>query len=864
MAKIGFVIVFLFISLIGIVSFSPDVFAADAWCNLSTCDSDWSFRKKITIDNTKVSGTSHTDFAVLISLSSDTDLNSSNVQSAGEDIRFTNEDGSAVLSYEIESFSNDGTDGTLVAWVEIPTLSGTADTVLYMYYGNSGASSTANAANVWDSNYVAVYHMNQTTFGADTTLDSTSNNNDGSPGGNPVAESSGQIDGAVDFDSNDQISIDDDASLDITGTITLEAWVKTSTGGLYPMLISKGTTNTAYLLFADTDNAGKATFRLIDPGFQQVQATTTINDGVFYHVVGTYDGTNVRIYVDGALEATNNVGSITIDTNNNPLFLGSSSNTLFIGGILDEIRISNIGRSSDFITTEYNNQNSPGTFYSVSTQDQLSSLDVATVRATGSSSITIQKLNSNPEASSPSGVIVGSFFDITESGALSDRTVILSYSDADIAGLVESSLTINRFSGGAWTALTTTVDTSANTATATAPGFSSFVLSGTRASTGSVDNIKPSFITAFAENEYPITIDGTTFKMPDLAGKVDTITVETGKPIQVKVLVFDETHASEIWNVNLLTNLRGGLRQASDSDTGIYFQSGNPPTVIDPNGYFANIDATSSEKGNKLEVIFDITFAKEMDTSDIIITAKDRGNNAASLQVIEAWKAIKSVTVEEPVVEEEEPLVVLTEEADFTSLTADKTLYRKNDKIIFSGTITNSDEIVTITIHDPNGKFVKLVTGLPDADGNFQTQVDTEFYFNLDGTYTAIAFTSDKNKVTTIPFKFLTASLVEPKDSEKVSSIISQEIVVPSWLKNSAGWWSNDLIRDDEFVKGIQYLINEDILKIPETEQTGIGSTLEIPSWIKNNAGWWADDLLTDYDFVQGIQWLIANGIMKV
>ena len=384
------------------------------------------------------------------------------------------------------------------------------------------------------------------------------------------------------------------------------------------------------------------------------------------------------------------------------------------------------------------------------------------------------------------------------------------------------------------------------------------------------DVFPPSFTTSFAEDEYPITIDGTTFKMSDLVTKVDTIIIEVTKPIQVKVLVFDETHSSEIQNVNLLTNLRGAFRQASDSDTGIYFKTGNPPTVVDPNGYFSNVDVTSSEKGNKLEVIFDITFAKEMDTSDIIITAKDRSNNNSSLLVIEAWKAIKSVTVEEPSIPEEptiqgeEPSVVLTEEADFTSLTTDKTLYRKNDKIIFSGTITNSEEIITITIHDPNGKFVKLITALPDADGNFQTQVDTEFYFNLDGTYTAIALTPDKNKVTTISFKFLTTSLVEPKDSETVPSIISQEIVVPSWLKNSAGWWSNDLIRDDEFVKGIQYLINEDILKIPETEQTGIGSTLEIPSWIKNNAGWWADDLLTDYDFVQGIQWLIANGIMKV
>jgi len=51
-------------------------------------------------------------------------------------------------------------------------------------------------------------------------------------------------------------------------------------------------------------------------------------------------------------------------------------------------------------------------------------------------------------------------------------------------------------------------------------------------------------------------------------------------------------------------------------------------------------------------------------------------------------------------------------------------------------------------------------------------------------------------------------------------------------------------------------------MKIPPTAQgTGTG---EIPGWIKNNAGWWADGLITDNDFVQGIQFLIENGIMKI
>jgi hypothetical protein len=86
--------------------------------------------------------------------------------------------------------------------------------------------------------------------------------------------------------------------------------------------------------------------------------------------------------------------------------------------------------------------------------------------------------------------------------------------------------------------------------------------------------------------------------------------------------------------------------------------------------------------------------------------------------------------------------------------------------------------------------------------------------------------------------------------------------IIPDWIKNNARWWATGLIGDSDFVTGIQFLINQDIMKIPPTAQgTGTG---EIPGWIKNNAGWWADGLITDNDFVQGIQFLIENGIMKI
>jgi len=87
---------------------------------------------------------------------------------------------------------------------------------------------------------------------------------------------------------------------------------------------------------------------------------------------------------------------------------------------------------------------------------------------------------------------------------------------------------------------------------------------------------------------------------------------------------------------------------------------------------------------------------------------------------------------------------------------------------------------------------------------------------------------------------------------------------VPDWIKTSAKWWNNEQISDTGFARGIEYLIENNILTVPQTETFEQEQVQEIPGWIKNSAGWWGDGLLPDQDFVNGIQWLIKNGIMKI
>ncbi|MDX1596814.1 MAG: hypothetical protein R3327_07750, partial [Nitrosopumilaceae archaeon] len=93
----------------------------------------------------------------------------------------------------------------------------------------------------------------------------------------------------------------------------------------------------------------------------------------------------------------------------------------------------------------------------------------------------------------------------------------------------------------------------------------------------------------------------------------------------------------------------------------------------------------------------------------------------------------------------------------------------------------------------------------------------------------------------------------------------SKPKIIPKWIKNNAGWWANDEISDQTFVNAIQFLINERIIELPNTPEIpqDVQST-DIPKWIKNNAGWWANDQISDSDFIKGIEYLVQQGIIQV
>jgi hypothetical protein len=89
------------------------------------------------------------------------------------------------------------------------------------------------------------------------------------------------------------------------------------------------------------------------------------------------------------------------------------------------------------------------------------------------------------------------------------------------------------------------------------------------------------------------------------------------------------------------------------------------------------------------------------------------------------------------------------------------------------------------------------------------------------------------------------------------------DLQIPSWIKNNAKWWAQGSLSDDDFTKGIQYMISNGIMKIPQS-QSDASLSKQIPNWVKTNAGWWASGQISDGDFIKGIQYLVNSGVIHV
>ena len=89
------------------------------------------------------------------------------------------------------------------------------------------------------------------------------------------------------------------------------------------------------------------------------------------------------------------------------------------------------------------------------------------------------------------------------------------------------------------------------------------------------------------------------------------------------------------------------------------------------------------------------------------------------------------------------------------------------------------------------------------------------------------------------------------------------DVFIPDWIRNNADWWIKEQITDDDFATGLEFMIKEKIILIPNLV-TSDSSEAQIPDWVKNTTRWWADGLISDQEFANGIKFLVISDIIQV
>ncbi|MCL5436205.1 MAG: DUF2341 domain-containing protein, partial [Patescibacteria group bacterium] len=288
------------------------------------------------------------------------------------------------LSHEIESYTS--TSGNLVAWVKMPFMSSTSTRSIYLYYGNAAADYQPGNSAVWDSNYKGVWHMNN---GTASTTDSTINTNTGSNIG--VTNTAGQIDGAGSFDgSSSYVDVGNVSTMNSATQATWSFWMNQSSLVNSKFLLSKYDANfgaTSWAIQIPSSGLGVGNDEIavyFTAGDVGATNTNVLVAGNWYHVTAVYDGsqstnaTKLKMYVNGQVKTLVFAGTVpaslpvvarTVKIGAESYNAGDPNARNYFNGVIDEPRVSNIARSADWIKTEYTNQSSPSTFFTLGAEE---------------------------------------------------------------------------------------------------------------------------------------------------------------------------------------------------------------------------------------------------------------------------------------------------------------------------------------------------------------------------------------------------------------------------------------------------------------------------------------------------------------
>ena len=264
-------------------------------------------------------------------------------KAGGEDVRFSGSTGAA-LAYQIEEW--DAAKGVAGIWVRIPRIEGNARQAIRMHWGRADAASESNGKTVFNESngYLSVWHLGDAVRDEVGTLESKDVD---------TTVTAGMIGKARHFAGKQGIFCGDKISSypSADAAHTTEAWFHAEKPNV--TIIGWGNEGGG--------RGSKVRMQLrspphlrIDSDFSDVKGESRLPMGEWIHVVHTYGGGPRRIYINGALdgEATTKLDIKTPAR----LWLGGWYNNYDFVGDLDEVRVSKVARSADWVRLEFENQ----------------------------------------------------------------------------------------------------------------------------------------------------------------------------------------------------------------------------------------------------------------------------------------------------------------------------------------------------------------------------------------------------------------------------------------------------------------------------------------------------------------------------
>ena len=329
---------------------------------------DWRLRRTFTFNNT---GRGQLDnFPVLVKLDP-ADIDYTRTQGLGQDLRFVDSDGTP-LAYEIEEWNTAGS----YVWVKVPQIdAGSTTDFIWMYYDNGSVGDAQNPGAVWSNGYVGVWHMDQNP-GASQILDSTTYLNHGSANNMDLTNlQSGRVGDGMYFDGSaapnaEYVRVPSDGTdeLSFDGAspqLTLEAWARRTGSPTNEWMVVVGRQvgidfYDSYTLATVYNAPDVASFVTSDGASTDRvdSAAAAVPFDEWRYLTAVRNGNNMVVYSNGS-QVGSGTAAVAMATDNNDVTFAAQENDLTGDpdeswrGLLDEIRISEVPRTADWVNAQH-------------------------------------------------------------------------------------------------------------------------------------------------------------------------------------------------------------------------------------------------------------------------------------------------------------------------------------------------------------------------------------------------------------------------------------------------------------------------------------------------------------------------------